>query len=251
MVITQDARLSRQTDRASDPRALGVPAEAGSVYELALTHRSHAFENDLEDHNERLEFLGDAVLGVVVSELVYRSYPDVPEGDMARLRATVVNTSALAEVGRSLGFGEHLLLGKGEEASGGRDKDSLLANAFEALVGATYLDKGMDAVRAALEPIFMDRLAAAAAGDRFDSKTALQEIAVKEAGHLPTYETSASGPDHDKRFHSEVFVDDRALGTGSGRSKKEAEQNAARAALTALDDGEISEDARRADARLT
>jgi ribonuclease-3 len=179
-----------------------------------------------------LEFLGDAILEAVVTDLIYRSYPDLPEGDMARLRASVVNTQALADAARDLGLGEHIRLGKGEETSGGSDKVSLLANTFEAVVGAVYLDRGIDAVHEALEPIFSERLRLShEAGDRYDAKTALQEIVVRITGGSPTYRVSSTGPDHDKRFAAEVFVQDRMLGAGAGRSKKEAEYNAAREAL--------------------
>ncbi len=198
-----------------------------------MTHRSFAFENhDQPEHNERLEFLGDAVLGVVVTDLIYRSFPDLPEGDLARLRASVVNTSALADLGRSIGLGEHIHLGKGEEATGGRDKDSLLADTFEAVLGAVYLEQGIAKVFQILTPIFEAAIeAAASSGEVYDAKTALQEIAVRAAGEVPTYRVASSGPDHDKQFVAHVFVADEPYGAGTGRSKKEAEQHAARAAL--------------------
>lgn len=154
---------------------------------------------------------------------------------MARLRAAVVNTVALAELGRELGLGEHIRLGKGEDASGGRAKDSLLADTFEAIVGAVYVDRGFDAVRRALVPVFEERIAAAHAGDRYDAKTALQEAAVRLHGEVPAYRVASSGPDHDKRFTAHVYVEDDLFGVGAGRSKKEAEQNAAREALTRID----------------
>ncbi|HEX2049369.1 MAG TPA: ribonuclease III [Actinomycetota bacterium] len=210
-----------------------MPPESGPLYELALTHRSYAFErNEETEHNERLEFLGDSILGAVVTDLIYRTYPDLAEGDMARLRAAVVNTSALADVARSLDVGRHLKLGKGEEASGGRDKSSLLANTFEALVGALYLDRGIEAVHAALAPIFSSLVSAiVSGGERYDVKTALQEVVVRSHSLFPSYRVASTGPDHDKRFTAHVYVDDVLFGEGSGRSKKEAEQNAAREAL--------------------
>jgi ribonuclease III len=213
--------------------ALGLPAPAGSIYELALTHRSYAYEQLVPPaHNERLEFLGDAVLGVIVSDLVYRSYPEAPEGAMARLRASVVNTQALADLARALDLGPHILLGRGEEASGGRDKPSLLADTFEAVIGAAYLDQGMEAVTRVLVPLFADLLAEAVElGTGYDPKTALQEAAVKHHGDRPAYRVAASGPDHDKRFVAHAYVKDELCGMGTGRSKKEAEQNAAREAL--------------------
>ena len=213
-----------------------MPAHGGAIYEVALTHRSHAFEQpEPGPHNERLEWLGDAILGAIVTALIFRTYPDMSEGEMARLRASVVNTSALAEHARSLGLGDHLRLGKGEEASGGRDKASLLANTFEALVGAVYVDAGMDAVRDVLEPLFLAQLETLVrAGERYDVKTALQEVVVRRQRAIPTYRISSSGPDHDKRFSAHLYVEDRLIGEGEGRSKKEAEHNAARAGLAVL-----------------
>lgn len=207
------------------------------MYRLALTHRSYAFEQpEPAAHNERLEFLGDAILELVVTDMIFRTYPDLPEGDMARLRASVVNTQALAGVARSVGLGKHILLGKGEESSGGRDKASLLANTFEAVVGAVYLERGIDAVRAALEPIFEERLRQSyETGDRYDAKTALQEVVVRQTGGSPLYRVASSGPDHDKRFTADVYIEDEPMGTGIGRSKKEAEYNAAREALERLE----------------
>ncbi|MEA2477957.1 MAG: ribonuclease [Actinomycetota bacterium] len=219
--------------------ALGVPAQLGPIYELALTHRSYAFENEAaQETNERLEFLGDAILGAVVTDLIFRDYPELSEGEMARLRASVVNTSALADVARAIGIGEHLRLGKGEDSSGGKDKSSLLADAFEALVGAVYIDQGDAVVGAALRGIFKPLISEVwATKERFDAKTALQEIAVKTTGELPRYRVASSGPDHDKQFSAHVYIDDELCGTGVGGSKKEAEQQAARAALKQLDRG--------------
>ena len=233
MGTTRAARPSRPSSALTGLDALGVPAERTSLYELALTHRSFAFEeHDQPEHNERLEFLGDAVLGVVVTDLIYKAFPELPEGDLARLRAAVVNTSALADMARSIGLGEHIRLGKGEEATGGRDKASLLADTFEAVVGAVYLEQGIARVFEILNPLFSAAIAAAtASGEVYDAKTALQEVAVRTAGEVPTYRVASSGPDHDKRFVAHVFVADEPYGTGTGRSKKEAEQHAARAAL--------------------
>jgi ribonuclease III len=258
---TQVGRLSRPSSVEGAPAALGLPPEPGSIYELALTHRSYAFENlatDRVGHNERLEFLGDAILGAVVTDLIYRTYPTLAEGDMARLRASVVNTGALAELARALGLGDHIRLGKGEEASGGRAKASLLADTFEALVGAAYLDRGNDAVSDFLVPLFAAKLSIVmAAGGGHDPKTALQELVVRRHSARPSYRVASSGPDHDKRFSAQVFVADELLGTGSGRSKKEAEQGAAREALgriAALIDGPLpagSAPERRAGARAS
>jgi ribonuclease-3 len=215
---------------------LGLPPEPGSLYELAVTHRSYAYEQPVVlPHNERLEFLGDAVLGVIVSDLVYRTYPDASEGTMARLRASVVNTHALAALARAMELGPHILLGRGEEASGGRGKPSVLADTFEAVVGAAYLDRGMEAVSAVLVPIFAELLAdALEVGAGYDAKTALQEATVRSYGDRPVYRVAASGPDHDKRFEAHAYVNEELYGVGAGRSKKEAEQSAARQALERL-----------------
>ena len=239
---TPDARPSKPSSSGDHRRltALGVPEEPLGIYELALTHRSFAFEQpDATPHNERLEFLGDAVVGIVVTDMIYDRHPELTEGEMARLRASVVNTSALAGVARDYGVGDHLRLGRGEEASGGREKESLLADTFEAVIGAVYLDRGLDVVRASLEPIFTSLLELSmAAAERYDAKTALQEVAVRGTAELPVYRVSASGPDHDRRYAAHVYVDDELWGTGAGRSKKEAEQNAAREALRKISEGD-------------
>lgn len=234
--------MSRRNSPDPGLEALGVPAEPGSVYELALTHRSFAFEQpEITEHNERLEFLGDAILGAIITDLIYRRYPALAEGEMARLRASVVSTGALAQLASSLGVGGYLRLGKGEEASGGRTKPSLLADTFEALIGATYLDRGIEAVAEALTTWFAERLQTVVAdGGGHDPKTALQEFVVRDKGARPAYRVASSGPDHDKRFTAHVYVDDELLGVGSGRSKKEAEQCAAREALTRLDGARLA-----------
>ena len=198
-----------------------------------------------------MEFLGDAILDAVVTTLIYESYPDLTEGEMARMRASVVNTDALADLGRQLGLGNHILLGRGEETSGGRDKSSLLANVFEAIVGAVYLERGLDAITAALVPLFEPMLAESATGARYDSKTALQEIAVRNIGELPSYRVASSGPDHDKRFVAHVFLADEPFGDGSGRSKKEAEQNAARQALERMESEPLETQEGAGDARAS
>ncbi|HWL65341.1 MAG TPA: ribonuclease III [Actinomycetota bacterium] len=222
-----------------------LPTDPGPLYELALTHRSHAFENDSDEHNERLEFLGDAILGAVVTDVIFNRYPDLSEGEMARLRASVVNTHALAEIAADLGLDERMRLGKGEEASGGRLKASLLANVFEAVVGAIYLDKGLAEVARRLTPIFDPPIEASMmSSSRYDAKTALQEVAVRRTGELPDYRVASSGPDHDKRFVAHVFVDGEEFGSGSGRSKKEAEQHAATQALERFGEAEGRGDAR-------
>ncbi|HVF53214.1 MAG TPA: ribonuclease III [Actinomycetota bacterium] len=222
---------------------MGVPPQGGALYDLALTHRSLAFEQGLGAHNERLEFLGDAILDAVVTGHIYDAYPDHSEGDLARLRASVVNTGALAELARELDLGRHIRLGKGEDASGGRDKSSLLADCFEALVGAIYLDQGYEAVRSGVLPLLAARISdVIALGGPEDAKTALQERAVKVTGALPTYQVASAGPDHNKSFTATVSIEGRVTGRGAGRSKKEAEQNAARVALDALERQDVGSD---------
>jgi ribonuclease-3 len=185
--------------------------------------------------NERLEFLGDAVLGLVVTDHIFRTYPDLPEGELAKVRASVVSAAALAEVAVELGLGETLRLGKGEDASGGREKPSILADATEAVIGAVYLDGGWDAANDLILGLLADRISDAAAGPGGqDYKTRLQELAARTYEVLPEYEVVDDGPDHAKRFFAAVTVGDRRFGGGEGRSKKQAEQAAARLAWEAL-----------------
>ena len=176
-------------------RALGVRFEDAELGEASLTHRSFAFEQGGLVTNERLEFLGDAVLGLVVTDLAYRSFPDLSEGELAKLRAAMVNMTMLAEVARELGVGEALLLGKGEELSGGRGKTSILADAMEAVFGAVYLDRGMAAAQELIERLFWPRMEAyvRGEGDR-DYKTSLQELAAQDLGRLPEYGSRSVGP---------------------------------------------------------
>ena len=215
--------------------ALGVRFHDPELRRAALTHRSFAFENGLETTNERLEFLGDSVLGIVVTDLAYRLFPDLPEGSLAKLRAAVVNMTSLADVARDLDVGSVVLLGKGEEQSGGRDKASILADALEAIFGAVYLDRGLDVARELIERLFRPRMEAYARGegDR-DFKTLLQELASQELRAMPAYELEEQGPDHEKQFTATVYVAGEPLGRGRGRSKKEAEQQAAREAYTKI-----------------
>jgi ribonuclease III len=225
--------LSSRTSSSAVLGALGLPALPGSIYEQALTHRSYAFERpEPIEHNERLEFLGDAILGALVTDLIYRTYPELDEGHLARLRASLVSTQALATLARRLGLGNHMLLGRGERTSGGCDKSSLLADTFEALVGAAYIDRGSEYVGAVLVPLFSARMIEVTAeGGGHDSKTALQEVIVRRYGTMPLYRVASSGPDHAKQFTADVYVENQSYGSGSGHSKKEAEQNAARHAL--------------------
>ena len=188
-----------------------------------------------EDSNERLEFLGDAVLGLVITDHAYRAYPALPEGELAKVRASVVNSAVLAEVAADLEIGTHLQLGKGEDASGGREKPSILADAMEAVIGAVYLDGGWDAAADLVLTLLGDRVVEAAAGPGGqDFKTRLQELAARTFDQLPRYAVLGEGPDHAKRFFATVHVGGAERGTGEGRSKKQAEQAAARAAWAAL-----------------
>ncbi len=216
-------------------RALGIKFKQGALREAALTHRSFAFEQSMPTTNERLEFLGDAVLGLVVTDLVYRAFPERSEGELAKLRAAMVNMTTLAEVARELGLGETVLLGKGEEQSGGRDKASILADALEAVLGAIYLDQGLKPAGALIERLFWPRISAyvRGVGER-DYKTILQELAAQDLGRMPEYRVAERGPDHEKEFTATVYVAGRELGRGTGRSKKEAEQRAAREAYDRL-----------------
>jgi ribonuclease-3 len=205
------------------------------LLDRALAHRSWCAETPGHPSNERLEFLGDAVLGLVVTDHVFRSYPDLPEGELAKVRASVVSAAALADVAAELDLGEALLLGKGEDASGGREKPSILADALEAVIGAVYLDRGWDAAAAVVLRLLGDRIAAAAAGPGGqDYKTRLQELSARSFEDVPSYLVVDEGPDHAQRFFATVIVGGRARGQGEGRSKKQAEQAAARCAWEVL-----------------
>lgn len=208
-----------------------------ALLELALTHRSHAYEGGGGDHSERLEFLGDAVLGAAASEWLYRRYPEVPEGELSQLKSYLVSRPVLARHARRLGVGELLRLGVGEERSGGRRKASLLADAFEAVLGALFLDGGYPAARRAVEALLLEA-AAERAGDpvRADAKTRLQELAQARGWDLPEYRlVGEAGPDHEKTFAVECRLAGRAAATASGRSKKVAEQRAATAVLAEIE----------------
>jgi len=213
---------------------LGV-AYVDETLERALTHRSYAYEHGGLPTNERLEFLGDAVLGLVVTSALYERHPDLPEGKLAKLRAAVVNMRALAGIARGLDLGGHLRLGRGEEATGGRDKSSILADTIEALIGAAYVDAGLDEASALVHRLVDPLLEQAAAlGAGLDWKTSLQELAAAQGFAPPQYEISAEGPDHAKVFTATVLIDGEPRGTGTGGSKKEAEQEAAAEAWAEL-----------------
>ncbi len=218
--------------------ALGVelPEE---LLSLALTHRSYAYEHGGLPTNERLEFLGDAVLGLTVTDELYHRHPDRSEGDLAKLRASVVNTHALADVARQLsegGLGGHLLLGRGEANTGGADKSSILADGMESLLGAIYLAHGIETAREVILRLFGALLdAAPTLGAGLDWKTSLQELTAARGMGAPSYQVTSTGPDHDKEFTAVVVVMETEYGSGMGRSKKEAEQKAAAATWKALE----------------
>ena len=205
----------------------------------ALTHRSYSYENGGVPTNERLELLGDAVLGLVIVEELFRRHPESSEGDLAKLRNSIVNSRALAGVARGLtdtGLGDHLLLGRGEVNTGGHSKSSILADTLESLIGAVYLEHGLDGARTVILRLFEDLLdTAPTLGAALEWKSSLQELTSVRGLGVPRYEVSAEGPDHDRRFNAVVYVGDRPYGRGRGRSKKIAETDAAAQAWTALD----------------
>ncbi|HEY0889865.1 MAG TPA: ribonuclease III [Nocardioides sp.] len=206
------------------------------MLERALTHRSYAYEHGGLPTNERLEFLGDAVLGVVVTETLYLIHPDLSEGRLAKLRAAVVNARALAEVGRAIGLGEHIKLGRGEESTGGRNKASIVSDTVEAVIGAVHLSGGIDTSSALVHRLFDPLIEAASAlGAGLDWKTSLQELAAERGLGVPEYVLADEGPDHMKTFTAQVRVGEQLYGNGVGRSKKEAEQAAAETAYGELD----------------
>jgi ribonuclease-3 len=219
--------------------AFGVAFEP-ELLERALTHRSFAYENGGLPTNERLEFLGDSVLGVVITSALFHNHPDLPEGQLAKLRASVVNMRALADVARKLGpagLGAHLLLGKGEETTGGRDKASILADTLEALLGAIYLQHGLEIAGEVIHRLFDPLMAESAGrGAALDWKTSLQELTAALGLGVPDYLIDDTGPDHAKTFTAWVVVAGQRYGGSDGRSKKEAEQRAAAAAWRTLSD---------------
>ena len=213
---------------------IGTPVD-DEVLERALTHRSYAYENGGLPNNERLEFLGDAVLGLVITDTLYAAHPDLPEGQLAKLRASVVNMRALADVGRTIDLGTYIRLGRGEETTGGRDKASILADTMEALIGTVYLSGGLVAAGAFVHHLFHPLLKTASGlGAGLDWKTSLQELCSSGSLGSPEYRLIESGPDHEKSFDAAVLVGNEVLGHGAGRSKKEAEQAAAEQAWVEL-----------------
>jgi len=216
---------------------LGYSFHDPSLCECALTHKS--WMNETQDSersdNERLEFLGDAVLALVSSDLLMRRFPDHPEGELSKARAAVVNEAGLARVAETLGLGQWIFLGKGEEQAGGRQKRSLLANTFEALAGAIYLDGGFAAAFQVVERLLAPVIADVPVAASKDFKSRLQELAQAKLQTAPTYTVlSEQGPDHAKTFEIAILIGDKEYGRAFGRSKKEAQQNAAERALAVM-----------------
>ncbi|MEU7560028.1 ribonuclease III [Streptomyces eurythermus] len=238
-----DAKAASPRQRGGSPQAsshtllegrLGYQVESALLVR-ALTHRSYAYENGGLPTNERLEFLGDSVLGLVVTDTLYRTHPDLPEGQLAKLRAAVVNSRALAEVGRGLDLGAFIRLGRGEEGTGGRDKASILADTLEAVIGAVYLDQGLDAASELVHRLFDPLIEKSSnLGACLDWKTSLQELTAIEGLGVPEYLVTETGPDHEKTFTAAARVGGVSYGTGTGRSKKEAEQQAAESAWRSI-----------------
>lgn len=231
-------RAMHGADPAHDARlqaALGWQFTDPELLERALTHRSYCSEHGVEESNERFEFLGDAVLGFVVTTFAFERFPQMPEGELAKLRAAVVSAETLAEVAEELDVGACLRLGKGEDASGGRAKPSILADAMEALIAAVYLDGGLEPASRLVLDTLEKRIREQATGPGgSDYKTRLQELAARECDQLPKYQVRHEGPDHSKQFFATVSLRGEVYGTGEGRSKKSAEQAAARVAWHAL-----------------
>lgn len=214
--------------------ALALPLSE-ELITLALTHRSFAYESGGLPTNERLEFLGDSVIGLVITEELYRRFPDLDESRLSPLRSGVVSTRALADVARRLRLGESLRLGKGEEVTGGRDKSSILADALEALFGAIYIEHGLIGAQRAIISMMSDAIDdSLSRGVMLDGKTALQELLAARSLGAPEYEISESGPDHAKEFKATAIVSGARISMGRGRSKREAEQEAARLAYEVL-----------------
>ena len=205
------------------------------LLELALTHRSHAYESGSNETNERLEFLGDSVLGLIVTEELFRRFPELDESRLSPLRSGIVNMRALANIARSLELGSYIRLGKGEENTGGRDKNSLLSDALEAIIGAIYIESGFQKTSEIVGRLIEKTLASAVEkGSGLDGKTALQELVALTGRGAPEYLVTETGPDHDKSFTAFAMVAGEAIAQGEGKSKREAEQIAARVAFELL-----------------
>ena len=216
---------------------LGYTFTDGSLLSLALTHRSISADDTTRKDNERLEFLGDAVLQLAITSYIYDTFPDLHEGNLAKIRAGLVSKPILADVARSIGLAEHIELTSAEVRTGGREKDSIMADALEAVIGAVFVDSGLGAATDLVLRLWGGRIDERAQRPGLkDYKTRLQEVLAKD-GRLPEYLSDGSGPDHERTFVATVSVDGVVLGTGSGRSKKEAEQGAAEQALATLIEG--------------
>ncbi|MDY6050109.1 MAG: ribonuclease III [Corynebacterium sp.] len=227
-------------DHAPLCAALGVTI-SDELLRLALTHRSFANENGMLPNNERLEFLGDSVLGVSVAHQLYLTYPDSPESVISKMRATIVSRYGLADIAHVIGLGEHILLGRGELLTDGANKDSILADTTEALLGAIYLEHGFEVARTTVLRLFGEKIAHASSDPiHMDWKTLLQERAAERKLPAPTYESTSTGPDHDRFFTAQAKVGAKVLGTGTGHNKKTAEQQAAREAVSVLRDDNVT-----------
>jgi ribonuclease-3 len=234
MAPSFDSRAPGSEDRLAG--GIGYRFTDPTLLDQAMAHRSWCAEQEGRTSNERLEFLGDAVLGHIVAEYTYRNHPELSDGLMSKVRASVVNTKVLAEVALDLGIAEHLRLGRGEDLSGGRAKDSILADATEAVIGAVYLDGGLAEADRLVLSLLKDRIAAAVGEPgESDHKSRLQEQSVRLGRGVPRYEVEGFGPDHARRYLATVYVAGQRLGTGEGRSKKDAEQVAAQVACGSLE----------------
>ncbi|WP_227766710.1 ribonuclease III [Zhaonella formicivorans] len=227
-----DAKRAAELRKLAD--RCGFQLSKLDALNIALTHPTYVFENKglNHEHNQRLEFLGDAILGLVVGEYLYLNYPEKPEGELTKMRAAVVCETTLAQVAAQLGIGQNLLLGRGEEITGGRERSSILADAFEAILGAVYLEAGLGQVRDFVIRQLETKIAEVAKGAYRDYKTMLQEVVQKNHEENVSYAIlQETGPDHDKRFVAGVIWQGQVVAKGTGRSKKEAEQKAAKAAI--------------------
>ena len=235
--MVRPATITKPKAASTLAKLIGIPFDNGNLLQQSLYHRSYLNEagHDVES-NERMEFLGDAVLGIIVSDKLYRDYPALSEGHLSQLRALLVRWDALAQAAERIDLGEYLVLGRGEELSGGRKRPSNLAGAFEALIGAAYLDGGITkARRLVLKLLKPDFEEIAARGVTADSKSELQHVSQTQWHEIPQYRmVSSEGPDHAKLFTVEVVVAEQVMGQGQGRNKKQAELNAARQALETL-----------------
>jgi ribonuclease III len=243
--LTNEQLEKQVMDIQQFQQKIGLKFTDDTLLKQALTHRSYVNEHgetDMND-NERLEFLGDAVLDFMVGDMLFQRYPDMPEGQLTRLRAALVRTEALASLSRQIGLGAAMWMGKGEEASGGRERTTNLCAGFEALIGALYLDKGLDAVRVFVTPQ-LDSLLTQILAESLDkdARSLLQEWSQAERNLTPSYRTvSATGPDHEKEFIIEVLIGEQIAGRGTGRSKQSASQAAAREALKRIEHGDMAD----------